>query len=75
MENLVDLYKWFEQNRGAIIKNHLHECVLLKDNAVIGYYPNTEAALAAAHENGFKMGEYIIQDCTAIESIEDKFMI
>ena len=63
MENLVDLYKWFDENRDTIINNHLNECVLLKDNAVIGYYPNTEAALSNAQKNGFAMGEFLIQDC------------
>jgi len=28
MENLVDLYKWFDENRDTIINNHLNECVL-----------------------------------------------
>jgi len=67
MENLVDLYKWFDENRDSIIKNHLNECVLLKNNAVIGYYPNTEAALSAAQKNGFIMGEFLIQDCITNE--------
>jgi len=67
MENLVDLYKWFDENRDRIIKSHLNECVLLKDNAVIGYYPNTEAALSAAKKNGFIMGEFLIQDCITNE--------
>jgi len=67
MENLVDLYKWFDENRDTIINNHLNECVLLKDNTVIGYYPNTETALSNAQKNGFEMGEFLIQDCITNE--------
>ena len=67
MENLDDLYKWFDEKRETIITDHLNECVLLKDNSVIGYYPNTDAALSAAQKNGFKMGEFLIQDCITDE--------
>ena len=67
MYNLVDLYKWFDENRDTIINNHLNECVLLKDNTVIGYYPNTEAALSAAQKKGFELGEFLIQDCITNE--------
>jgi hypothetical protein len=63
MENLVELYKWFDENRNSIIDGHLNECVLLKANSVIGYYPNTDAALSAAQKNSFLMGEFLIQDC------------
>ena len=68
MENLKELYKWFDENRDSIITNHIDECVLLKNNAVIGYYPNTDAALSAAHKNGFAMGEFLIQDCITAEN-------
>ena len=67
MSNLVDLYKWFNENRDAIITNHEEECVLLKDNSVIGYYPNIEAALSAAQKNGYVMGDFLIQDCITEE--------
>ena len=63
MELLDDLYKWFDENRKSIIINHLNECVLLKDKSVIGYYPNTEAALTAAQEKKFIMGEFLVQKC------------
>ena len=53
MENLISLYKWLDGNRDTIIENHLNECVLLKDNTVIGYYLNTETALSAAEKNGY----------------------
>jgi len=67
MENLDDLYKWFDENREKIIANHLNECVLLKDYSVIGYYPNTEIALLVAEKKGFIMGEFLIQDCVTEE--------
>jgi hypothetical protein len=67
MENLVDLYKWFDANRDTIINDHLNECVLLKDNTVIGCYPDTETALSNAQKNGFVMGEFLIQDCITSE--------
>lgn len=67
MDKLNDLYKWFDENRDTIIANHLNECALVKDNTVIGYYPNTDAALSAAQKNGFVMGEFLIQDCITDE--------
>nr|AGS52165.1 hypothetical protein [uncultured bacterium contig00049] len=67
MAELKDLYMWFDENRDSIINNHLNECVLLKDNSVIGYYPNTEAALCAAEGKGFIMGEFLIQHCITAE--------
>ena len=63
MENLKDLYKWFNENREKIISNHINECVLIKDKAVIGYFPDTDAALSAAEKNRFIIGEFLIQDC------------
>jgi len=72
MVNLDDLYKWFDENRDFIIADHPNECVLLKDNSVMGYFPNTEAALSAAQKNGFSMGDFLIQDCTTEE--EDTMM-
>lgn len=72
MENLDDLYKWFDENRDTIITNHSNECVLIKNNSVIDYYPNTDAALIAAQKNGFLIGEFLIQDCVTDE--EDTMM-
>jgi len=48
-------------------KKENNNCVLLKDNTVIGYYPNTETALSNAQKNGFVMGEFLIQDCITNE--------
>ena len=67
MENLKELYKWFDKNRDTIIDSHINECVLLKNNSVMGYYPNTDAALSAAQKNGFIIGEFLIQDCITAE--------
>jgi len=67
MENLKILYKWFDDNRNSIISDHINECVLLKDNAIIGYYPDTKTALLAAKKNGFIMGEFLVQDCITAE--------
>ena len=67
MTNLVDLYKWFNENRDTIIANHDDECVLLNDYSVIGYYPNTDAALQAAQKFGLIMGEFLIQHCVTEE--------
>ncbi|MCL2067907.1 MAG: hypothetical protein FWG99_10630 [Treponema sp.] len=72
MANLDDLYKWFDENRDSIIANHSDECVLIKNNSVIGYFPNTDAALSAAKRGGFSMGDFIIQDCITEE--EDTMM-
>ncbi len=42
MENLDDLYKWFDMNRDEIVKGHEGASVLLKDDAVISYFPNDD---------------------------------
>ena len=67
MSNLDDLYKWFDKNRGAIIKGHEGEHVLLKDNAVISYFPGENAALEYAQKSGFFMGDFLIQECISKE--------
>ena len=67
MADLNDLYKWFNENRESIIAGHSGECVLLKENTAIGYYPNADAALAAAEKKGFSMGDFLIQDCVSDE--------
>jgi len=72
MVDLDDLYKWFDQNRALIIANHKNECVLLKDKSVIGYYPDNESALEDAEKKGFKIGEFLIQDCI---TNEDEIML
>jgi hypothetical protein len=66
------LYQWFNENRENIIQNHNGECVLIKDNTVIGYYPNTEAALSNAESRGYDIGEFLIQDC--VSKVEDTMM-
>jgi hypothetical protein len=63
MANLDDLYKWFDENRDAIIKGHERDRVLLKDNAVISYFQNDDKALEYAQKSGFAMGEFLIQEC------------
>jgi hypothetical protein len=63
MADLNALYQWFDNSREQIIVGHAGECVLLKDNQVIGYYPNTEAALGSAQKNKLPMGEFLVQDC------------
>jgi hypothetical protein len=67
MVDLDNLYKWFDENQDSIIANHLNESVLLKDNSVIGYFPDTEVALSAAQEKGFNMGDFLIQHCITDE--------
>ena len=63
MINLDDLYKWFDENRGAIIKGHKGERVLLKDNSVISYFADDDKALEYAQKSGFAIGEFLIQEC------------
>lgn len=67
MADLKALYKWFDENRNQIIADHAGECVLLKDNSVIDYYPNTEAALSGAQKHEFILGEFLVQDCKTKE--------
>ena len=68
MTDLSSLYQWFNTNRGGIIKGHEDEQVLLKDNTVIGYYPDVEKALLDAAEKGFTVGEFLIQRCITEEA-------
>jgi len=68
MADLDSLYRWFDENRNGIIKDHENEQVLLKDNNVIGYYPDIEKALLAAAEKGFTVGEFLVQRCITEEA-------
>jgi hypothetical protein len=65
MADLDALYKWFDENRDAIIQNHTGECVLLKDKTVIAYFSKDEQALEYAKNAGFAMGDFLIQDCVS----------
>jgi len=68
MTDLSSLYLWFNENRSSIIKGHEDEQVLLKDNTIIGYYPDIEKALFGAAEKGFIVGEFLIQRCITEEA-------
>jgi putative alpha-1,2-mannosidase len=72
MADLNALYQWFNENREDIIQNHAGECVLIKDNSVIGYFPNSEAALSSAETRCYAMGDFLIQDC--VSKVEDTMM-
>lgn len=63
MADLDKLYEWFKDNRGWIIREHKGQNVLLKDNAVIGYYNDMENALLDAERKGFHVGEFLVQRC------------
>jgi hypothetical protein len=68
MADLAALYQWFNENRENIIQNHDGECVLFKDNTVMGYFPNTQAALSCAEKSGFTIGDFLIQRCVSREN-------
>jgi hypothetical protein len=40
---------------------------LLKDKRVIGYYPDALMALEAVNDNGFQIGDFLIQTCNTRE--------
>jgi len=63
MTDLDNLYKWFDENRDAIINGHEGEHVLLRDNSVISYFHNDNTALEYARKSGFSMGDFLIQEC------------
>jgi len=63
IENLDDLYNWFDENRDTIIKGHEGDRVLLKNNKVISYFSEDAQALEYAQKNGFSIGEFLIQEC------------
>jgi hypothetical protein len=71
MANLDALFGWFDENRDTIIHDHYGERVLIKDNAVIGYYPDIDAALVAANKRDLELGNFLVQRClTQEEDIE-----
>jgi hypothetical protein len=71
MANLDALFDWFDENRDTIIHDHYGERVLIKDNTVIGYYPDIDAALSAANKSDLKLGNFLVQRClTQEEDIE-----
>ena len=63
MVNLDDLYKWFDENRNAIVEGHEEERVLLKNNTVISYFIDDDKALEYAQRSGYAIGEFLIQEC------------
>ncbi|MCL1837553.1 MAG: hypothetical protein FWG46_08410 [Treponema sp.] len=65
MANLDNLYRWFDENRNEIIDGHEGEHVLLKDRAIISYFPDDNAALEYARNSKFIMGEFLIQECVS----------
>jgi hypothetical protein len=67
MADLDDLFNWFDKNRELIIEGHHGAEVLLKDKAVVGYYPDVVTALEAANSKGFQMGDFLIQTCQTRE--------
>ena len=67
MIDLDSLYSWFDENRESIIEQHQNEQVLLKDFAVVGYYPDLNSALIDAKKKGFVLGDFLIQDCISKE--------
>ena len=68
MANLDDLYRWFDDNRDAIIKGHGGEYVLLKNNAVESYFHDENKALEYARLSGFSIGNFLIQECISKEN-------
>jgi len=68
MDGMDALYRWFDANRNSIIQGHDGEQVLLKDNTVVGYYPDIEKALLSAAEKGFTIGEFLVQGCVTEEA-------
>ena len=65
MDALDDLYKWFDKNRNIIINGHEGALVLLKNNSVIAYFNEEGEALEYARKSGYKMGEFLIQECVS----------
>jgi hypothetical protein len=71
MANLDALFGWFDENRDTIIQDHYGERVLIKDNTVIGYYPDINAALVDANSRDLDIGNFLVQRClTQEEDVE-----
>ncbi|MFI3257656.1 MAG: hypothetical protein R3Y36_05100 [Spirochaetales bacterium] len=66
-EKLKELYKWFDKNRNIIIKDHVNQVVLLKDNAIIAYYDDEKTAIEEALNKGLKQGDFLVQRCISAE--------
>lgn len=54
-------FAWFDKNRESIIKDHLGQSVVIKDKAIVGYYPNDRKALEAMKD--CQPGSFIVQRC------------
>ncbi len=60
-------FKYFKNNRGEIIKDHLNEFVAIKDCEVKGYFKMEKDAMVAMKNKGYELGSFIIQKCVSEE--------
>lgn len=60
-------FNYFKANRDAIIKDHLNQFVVIKDESVIGYYTSEQEALKIMASKGFPLGSFNIQKCITAE--------
>ena len=61
-------FKWFNENREEIIKDHINKRVVIRNKEVLGYYPTDRAAIDAMAAKGLPMGEYSVQKCIPEEN-------
>lgn len=58
-------FNFFKKNRDKIIKNHIDEYVVIKNEEVQGYFKSENDAMIAMKNKGFELGSYIIQKCVS----------
>ena len=57
-----DDYKFFEEQRESLIKEHKDEYVVIKDRKILKFYQTDDIALTETLKY-YKLGEFIVQHC------------
>jgi hypothetical protein len=63
-------YQFYLNNRSVLIKRHLNKFVVIKGKKLIASYATYDIALSES-EKSFPPGTFLIQHCTATQSLVD----
>jgi hypothetical protein len=63
MATIKDLFKWYLENQGGLVKQYDGKVLVIKDNQVVGSFDNEESAYFDSISK-YKPGTFIIQKCT-----------
>ena len=62
-------YKYYESIKSNLLKDHLGEYVVIKDNEIVGIYKSLEEALREGSKR-YEIGTFLIQKITEKEEIQ-----